>query len=39
MKEDNRRTSTLFKKNNFKNNAHMNMLRHHPAHQTHTQQT
>jgi hypothetical protein len=30
MKEDNRRTSTLFKKNNFKNNAQMDMLRHHP---------
>jgi hypothetical protein len=38
LKEGNRRTSTLFKKDYFKNNAQMDMLRHHPAHQRHTQQ-
>jgi len=37
-KEDNKRTSTLFKKNYFKNNAQMDMLRHHPTHQRNTQQ-
>jgi len=38
MKEDNMGASTLFKRNLLKNNAHMDMFRHHPAHQTLLQQ-
>jgi len=38
MKEGNNGASTLFKKSNFKNNAQMDMLRHHPAHQRLSQQ-